>query len=45
MRGVCLADVLELKASRVCRLLSDFQKEELVIAEGSPRNRTYKLKA
>lgn len=40
-----LADVLELKASRVCRLLSDFQKEELVIAEGSPRNRTYKLKA
>lgn len=40
-----LADGLGLKASRVRKLLSDLQKEELVIAEGPPQNRIYKLKA
>ncbi len=40
-----LADMLGLKAPRVRELLTELQREELVMAEGSFRNRVYKLKA
>lgn len=40
-----LAGVLDLKVSRVRDLLSQLQSEGYIIAVGSNRNRTYKLKA
>ena len=39
-----LAEVLDLKASRVRELLSQLQAEGLIAAEGGNRNRIYKLK-
>jgi len=39
-----LAEVLDLKASRVRELLSQLQAEGLIAAEGGNRNRVYKLK-
>lgn len=39
-----LAEVLDLKASRVRDLLAQLQEEGYVVALGSNRNRTYKLK-
>lgn len=39
-----LAEVLDLKASRVRELLSQLQAEGLIVAEGGNRNRIYKLK-
>ena len=40
-----LAGVMDLKVSRVRDLLSQLQAEGFIIAVGSNRNRTYKLKA
>jgi len=40
-----LTEVLDLKASRVRKLLSELIEAEIVVAEGNNKNRTYKLKA
>lgn len=39
-----LAEVLDLKPPRIRELLAELQQEDIVVSEGTYRNRTYKLK-
>ena len=40
-----IAELLDVKSTRVKKLLSELISEGVVVAEGSNRNRTYKLKS
>ena len=44
-RSADIAELLGVKSTRAKKLLSELTAEEIVVAEGGNRNRTYKLKA
>ena len=45
VRSADIAELLGVKSTRAKKLLSELTAEEIVVAEGGNRNRTYKLKA
>ncbi|MDO4853776.1 MAG: AAA family ATPase, partial [Clostridia bacterium] len=44
-RSADIAALLGVKSTRAKKLLSELTAEEIVVAEGGNRNRTYKLKS
>ena len=44
-RSADIAELLGVKSTRAKKLLSELTAEEIVVAEGGNRNRTYKLKS
>ena len=44
-RSADIAELLGVKSTRAKKLLSELTEEEIVVAEGGNRNRTYKLKS
>lgn len=43
-RSYEIAEYIDLRPSRICDYLSELVREDIVVAEGANRNRTYRLK-